>query len=176
MFRLLIVLLVSLALQSQEPAAPGPKGPPPNPLEIAKELQSRVRYCTLVTLDEKGAPDARVMDAFPMEADGSLWLATKAGSRKVAQIRKDPRVTLLWLEANTQSYATFAGTATLVDDPAEKLKRWKEAWAKFYDDGPRGADYLLIRVRPFRLEIVSPSRGLMNDPKTWKPVTVALGK
>lgn len=153
--------------------APPPKAPP-DPLAISRDLQSRIRYCTLVTLNDQGAADARVMDAFPMEADGSLWLATKAGSRKAAQIRKDPRVTLIWFEASTQSYATLTGTAALVDDPAEKAKRWKEAWKAFYDDGPRGADYLLIRVRPTRLEISSPSTGLMNDPKTWKPVTVAL--
>lgn len=168
---LLLLPLFCCTLRAQMPT---PKAPPPEPRAIAKELQSRIRYCTLVTLDDQGAADARVMDAFPMEADGSLWLATKAGSRKVAQIRKDPRVTLLWLDPGSQSYATFTGTATLVDDPAEKAKRWKEAWKAFYDDGPRGADYLLIRVRPTRLEISSPSMGLMNDPKTWKPVTVAL--
>jgi general stress protein 26 len=167
--RLLLLPLFCVTLLAQ---APAPR--PPDALMVARDLQARIRYCTLVTLDEKGAPDARVMDAFPMEADGSLWMATKAGSRKVAQIRREPRVTLLWFEAGSQSYVTLAGTAVLVDDPAEKAKRWKDAWAKFYDDGPRGADYLLIRVRPTRLEISSPARGLMNDPKTWKPVTLAL--
>lgn len=171
MFRIFAILLLPAALLAQGDQSKNPK---PDPLAIARELQGRVRYCTLVTLDEQGAPDARVMDAFPMEADGSIWLATRAATRKASQIRRNPRVTLLWFEASTESYAVFTGTATLVADPAEKAKRWKEAWAKFYDGGPKGADYLLIRVRPDRLEISGPSLGLFNDPKTWKPVTVAL--
>ena len=63
-----------------------------------------------------------------------------------------------------------SGDATLVDDPAEKARRWKPEWAGFYADENRGADYLLIRVVPRRLELVSYADGLVNDPKTWRPI------
>ena len=38
----------------------------------------------------------------------------------------------------------------------------------------RGEDYLLLRVRPSRLEVVSASRGMRNDPQTWRPVILAV--
>ncbi len=44
----------------------------------------------------------------------------------------------------------------------------------YYKDGNRGPDYLLIRVIPTRLEVVSPNRGLENDADTWLPVIVSL--
>ena len=165
-------IALPIALAGSLLLAQAPKSP--DPVAAAREIMAAARYCTLVTLDRRGAPDARMMDAFPMEADGSIWMATKAGSRKALQIRRDPRVTLLYFETASESYATLAGIARLVTDPAEKAKRWKDKWAPFYSDGPRGADYLLIQVRPARLEVSSPARGLDNDPKTWKAVTVAL--
>lgn len=39
---------------------------------------------------------------------------------------------------------------------------------------PRGDDYLLIRVTPRRLEVVSERHRMTNDPVTWRPVVVDL--
>lgn len=137
---------------------------------VAKQLMERARYCALVTTGPDGRAEARIMDAFSPEADLTVWLATNAAARKVEQIRKNPQVTLFYWDKASFGYVTLIGEATLVDDPAEKAKHWKEEWSDFYADGSRGADYLLIRVRPLRLEIVSMADGLLNDPETGRPV------
>ena len=100
----------------------------------------------------------------------TVWLATKPVTRKVDQIRKNPHVTLFYWDQASMGYVTLIGDATLVDDPAEKAKRWKPEWSEFYSDANRGPDYLLIRVRPLRLEVVSLADGVLNDPATWRPV------
>ncbi len=41
-------------------------------------------------------------------------------------------------------------------------------------DMNRGGDYLLIRVEPSRLEVVSAAFGMTNDPATWRPVVLDL--
>lgn len=69
---------------------------------------------------------------------------------------------------------TVQGTARLVTDSVEKSRHWKEEWAGYYRDGPRGEDYLLIQSRPTRLEIVSPRHGMMNDPGPWRPALLDL--
>ena len=132
------------------------------------------RYCTFVTIDEQGQPRARVVDPFPPEADMTVWMATKAATRKVAQLRKNPRATLLCFDGARKGYVTLLGRAAVVEDPAEKARRWKPEWKDFYDDGNRGADYLLIRLKPSRLEILSPADGLGNDPRTWLPISLDL--
>ena len=52
------------------------------------------RYCTLITLDTGGHPRARIVDPL-IGADGSIWIATNAQTRKVEAIARDPRVTLI---------------------------------------------------------------------------------
>ena len=143
-------------------------------LETAAGVMQAARYCTFATVDEEGQPRARVVDPFPPEKDMVVWMATKATTRKVAQIRKNPRATLLCFDGARKGYVTLLGTAAVVDDPAEKAKRWKPEWKEFYDDENRGADYVLIRLKPSRLEILSPADGLGNDPRTWIPISLQL--
>jgi general stress protein 26 len=69
---------------------------------------------------------------------------------------------------------TLLGTATPVDDAAEKARRWKPEWKAFHDDENRGPDYMLIRLDPTRLEILSPAHGLDNYPRTWLPPSLEL--
>ncbi len=75
-----------------------------------------------------------------------------------------------------ESYLTVVGTAGLVRDPAGKARPWKTDWAGFYKDANRGDDCVLIRVKPSRLEVSAPSLGLTNDPATWRPVILELGR
>jgi len=174
---LLTLYLLSAAFSWAAPPTPAPPTPAPTRaqvLEAAADLMRGARYCTFATVDEEGQPRARVVDPFPPEKDMTVWMATKAATRKVAQIRRNPRATLLCFDGAKKGYVTLLGTATLVDDPAEKARRWKPEWKDFYDDENRGPDYLLIRLKPSRLEVLSPADGLGNDPRTWVPVSLAL--
>ncbi len=143
-------------------------------VSVAREVMEKAQYCTFVTIAQDGEPQARVMDPFPPEGDLTIWLATKATTRKVEQIEANPRVTLLYFDPKDLAYVEVLGRAELVRDPAEKAKHWKEAWKRFYMDENRGYDYLLIRVKPSRLEIVDTARGLSSDPNTWRPVVLDL--
>jgi PPOX class probable F420-dependent enzyme len=143
-------------------------------LTAAAELMRAAGLCALVTLDASGAPQARAMQPFPPEKDLTVWMATNARTRKVGEIRKDPRVTLYYLAPDGTGYVTLRGRATVVDDPAEKAKRWMPAWDAFYEDANRGSDYVLLRVTPSRVEVVSAAHGIAVEPKGWKPAIVDL--
>lgn len=158
-------------------SAQGQAPPPPDRaqiLKVSRDTILKAKHGVFVTLGEDGQPEARVMDAFAPEDDMTIWMATNALSRKVNQIRKDPRATIVYFDPAGPDYVTLVGRAELVNDPAEKKKRWKDEWRAFYADENRGDDYLLIRFTPTRLELVSISQGIINDPKTWRPVTVQL--
>jgi general stress protein 26 len=168
------VLATALALPAPAMAQAAPVAPPDRTavLRTAAGIMQRARYCTLVTIGDGGHPQARVMDAFPPDGQMVVWMATTPASRKVAEIRKDPRVTLSYFDPSSMGYVTLVGRAALVSDPAEKAKRWKDDWAKIYADRNRGADYLLITVTPIRLEVSAEGEGIKNDPKTWRAVVV----
>jgi general stress protein 26 len=50
----------------------------------------------LRTQDEEGRSQARTVNRFPPEEDMTVWIATSTLTRKVQQIRRDPRVTLYY--------------------------------------------------------------------------------
>lgn len=136
----------------------------------AREIMATARYCALITLDSSKRPQARTLDPFPPDANMVVWLGTNPRSRKVTEIRRNPRVTLYYFDPEGQAYVTISGIARLVNDPKEKARRWKDEWKDFYPD--RTKDYLLIVVKPDKLELVNVTKGIIGDPKTWRPPTV----
>jgi general stress protein 26 len=166
---LLFVLLNGTTLvQSQEPLTRDQL------ITAAREIMAAARYCTLITLDSSGRPQARTVDPFSADRNMVVWLGTNPRSRKVAQIRRNPRVTLHYFDREAQAYVTILGSALLVNDPQEKERRWKEEWREFYPD--RAKDYLLIVVKPERLEVINVNKGILGDPVTWKPQSVNFRK
>lgn len=171
------ILLLGLALAAPAVAGQAAPGQAPTREQImsaARAVIGKARYATFVTLDATGHPQARIVDPFEPEGDLAIWIATNARSRKVVRVAASAKVTLLYFDAAGQSYVTVIGNATLVRDPAERAKRWKEEWAAFYKDRNKGDDYVLIRIRPTRLEVVSAALGMRNDPETWRPVILEL--
>jgi general stress protein 26 len=139
----------------------------------ARDVVQKARYCTFVTIGHDGYPQARIVDPLlAAEGDPVVWIATNPLTRKVREIAGDPRATVLCFDTSTLSYATIVGRATIVDDAAERSRRWKPEWDAHYPmrDGQR--EFTLMRVAPARLEIVSPARGLVGDPRTWLPLSI----
>ncbi|MBM3907638.1 MAG: pyridoxamine 5'-phosphate oxidase family protein [Gemmatimonadetes bacterium] len=170
-----LVLLFAAGLA--RPAVAQERSAPPTREQLlvaAREIMNAARYCTMVTNGADTQPQARIIDAFSPDAQFMVWIATNRVTRKVAELKANPRVTLLYYHAPTFEYVTLQGTATFSDAPAEKAAHWKPEWAKLYKDEYRGPDYLLIKIVPSRLEIVSVARGIDNDAVTWRPTTVSL--
>jgi len=139
-------------------------------LFAAKEIMTSAETCALITLDQDGRPRVRAMDPFDPEDDFTVWFGTNANSRKVGQIKNDPRVTLYYLENGAAGYVMIHGTAQLVDDKEEKEKRWKTEWEAFYPNDRKG--YLLIKIIPEWIEVLSYTHGLNGDPVSWEPPKV----
>lgn len=136
----------------------------------AREIMMSANTCALITIDDKGVPRVRTMDPFLPEEDFTVWFGTNANSRKVNQIKNNPKVTLYYLDNDESGYVTIHGEARIVNDKAEKEIRWKEEWNAFYQDKEEG--YLLIKVIPQWMEVVSYSRGIVSTTSTWEPPVV----
>lgn len=139
-------------------------------LIAAREVMTSAGTCALITLDQEGRPRVREMDPFLPESDFTVWFGTNPRSRKVAQIKMDPRVTLYYPDTDGSGYVMIHGTAQLVNDEKEKENRWKVEWEPFYPDKPE--DYLLIKVTPEWMEVISYTNGILGDPTTWEPPIV----
>ena len=162
-FLLSLVLALASSGQSQEPSRE-------KLIATAREIMVTARYCALITLDSSGRPQARTLDPFAPDENMVVWLGTNPRSRKVAAIRRNPRVTLYYFDRESQAYVAITGIARLINDSKAKLKWWKDEWQAFYPN--RTKDYLLIRVEPEKLEVVNVKKGIVGDPHTWKPPSV----
>lgn len=132
----------------------------------AREIMGLQKYCSLVTIDSAGNPNARTMNPFPPEDDMCVWVATNSRSKKVKEIRNNPNVSLYYSDhANAAGYVLIKGKAVLVDDHAEKIKRKRDYWDQSFPD----FKYLmLIKVIPERIEVINYKHKMYNDPKTFE--------
>lgn len=134
-------------------------------IAAAREIMGAQTYCALVTMDDTGRPQVRTMNPFPPEDDMTVWMATNTRSRKIQQIRKDPRVTLYYSNHGTAiGSVTISGRAELSDDMNEILKRKRAYWDQAF---PGLKNLTLIKVVPERLEVINYKAGLHNDPETF---------
>ena len=140
-------------------------------LAEARRAMLAARYCTLVTHGAGGTLSTRTMDPLPPEAGFQVWMATHPGSRKVAELRRNPRVTLHYFDEKAAATVSLRGRATLVGEAGAKGGHWKGEWAPFYPDRDKGL--ILIQVVPDSLEVSSPGKGVPNDPATWAAPVVS---
>ena len=136
----------------------------------AREIMDASGTCALITLDAGSIPMVRIMDPFPPESDFTVWLGTNSETRKVSQIKNNPNVSLYYQDSDASGYVVIHGKAQIIDDQNEKQKRWKDAWEAFYPNNRKG--YLLIKVSSEWMEVLSYSRGITGDPKTWQTPVV----
>ena len=132
----------------------------------AREIMNGASTCALITLDENNIPMARAMDPFAPEDDFTVWFGTNPKSRKVSQIKNNPTVTLYYLKSDESGYVVVHGKAELVNSQKEKDAHWKEAWKAFYPNNTEA--YLLIKVTPEWMEVVSYAHGIVGDSVSWE--------
>jgi general stress protein 26 len=170
------------------PAAAVPAIPPASELyrtlepavivDSARSLMRADSSVALVTIDSTGQPRVRTVRAFVDPPDASnragaltVWIMTRLTTRKVEQMRANPRVTLYFNDDAKLSYATIMGTATVHTDPEHPgAKRHYDAeyarffWPKFPED------FVMIEVKARWLEHLGP--GIPAHDENWRPQAV----
>jgi general stress protein 26 len=143
-------------------------------LKQAKEIIKSSYYGTLITLDKKGQPKARVMEPFAPDNEFIVWMATNPKSRKVNQLKKNSKATMHYFDKTKMGYVSLMGNAYIVNDDKTKKEKWKNGWEKFYPNKTDG--FMLIKFVPNTLELINISKGFTGDSVTWKPHQVILRK
>lgn len=98
--------------------------------------------CLHAYLDTSDGDQARVCPVSPIvEDDMSLWITTHSTSRKVKQIRQNPRICLAFVEQpDGDKAATVVGEAEIITDADEKRRVWKLATFDLFERFPNGPD------------------------------------
>lgn len=144
-------------------------------LATARSIMKKVGHAALVTIDDGQLPRVRSMGTREPEDDLTVWMLTSGVSRKVAQIRARPEVSLHYVDIDEVAEVTVMGIATVHDDPetlGSKNFYSQEQIAQWWPGFPNG--YVMISVQPLWLEISVPGTGIKGDRNRWRPAGLEL--
>ncbi|NUS45685.1 MAG: PPOX class F420-dependent oxidoreductase [Mycobacteriaceae bacterium] len=127
--------------------------------EVAQFLD-RSRTATIGTIGSNGFPHLTAM--WYAVIDGEIWIETKAKSQKVANLRRDDRITAM-VEAghtyDTLRGVSIEGRAEIVEDPDALWTLGVAVWERYqgpYTEEMRpGVEFMMnkrvgVRIRPVR--------------------------
>lgn len=95
------------------------------------------------TISLSGNIHSRPMSYQAVEFDGDLWFMTRKDTSKHDEILINPKVNIGIFD---DSYASIAGTATIVEDDARKKEYWNKFYEKLFDTDYDDPMLVLIKV------------------------------
>jgi general stress protein 26 len=136
----------------------------------AREIIKETTYCALATIDSTGQPQIRTMNPFPANNELITWFATSRTSRKVREIKSNPKVCVYYADhISAKGYVAITGTAEVIDDKELLLKMKRDYWNGI----PNWQNKIvLIKIVPKTMEVINYKHGLNNDPNTFKAPSI----
>ena len=138
---------------------------------------SDIQYCTMVTVDASNRPRARVMLPIWELVDGLPvgWLAVYKTPVKARHLERNPHTTYSYWSPR-QNAAHIDAVSSWIDDSAMKEYAWNAYCTGspagvgydpigFWPGGPTDPKYHLIRIDPWRIQLV---RGTDLSSVIWQ--------
>jgi general stress protein 26 len=136
----------------------------------AREIMKETTYCALATIDSTGQPQIRTMNPFPANDELITWFATSRTSRKIREIKNNPKVCVYYADhVNAKGYVNITGTAEVIDDKELLVKMKRDYWKNIPDWQNK---FVLIKIAPKTLEVINYKHGLNNDPNTFRAPSI----
>jgi general stress protein 26 len=134
-------------------------------LDAARETIAAVPVCWLVTRSLEGGTNARAVSCSAGSPRSDQWtrrFLVRRSSRKVAEMREAPMVTLAFQHPSGERYIALGGRATIIDDVAEMRTMWSSDLDSHFPPGFADANMIVIQVDVDRIEVHV--RGLTPEP------------
>ncbi|GHG48094.1 pyridoxamine 5'-phosphate oxidase family protein [Streptomyces griseocarneus] len=125
-----------------------------------------------LTTHDGRRPRTRLVEHVAVDDDGTVWIGTSPRSRKAADVAAHPEVTYAVEDRAAQAYVVLQGEAVLEDGLPLRLAHWKDDFEAFFPGGPEGDDYVLLRLRPHRVELMDFTRRIHPAPFGLVPAVV----
>ncbi len=142
-------------------------------LATARAIMKEADYCFFMSHGESGEINARLMHPFEPDAEFNVWLGASPSSRKVREVLKRNKVTLAFINPRSTAYVTILGAAMLENNVDLKRKYWRAYWTDMYPGGPDNTEYILIKVLPYRVELMNFAGSALPQPYGLKPQGLA---
>jgi len=134
-------------------------------LAAARELIATTPICWLATRSLEGGTNARAVNSSPGARGADEWtrrFLVRRSSRKVAEMRAAPQVTLAFQDSSGERYVALGGRAEIIDDVAQMRTMWRSELDAHFPPGFADANMIVIGIEVDRIEVHV--RGLTPAP------------
>lgn len=136
-------------------------------LSLARKLIGEATFCVAATQGENGDANARVVQPMPLQDDWTVNVVTNRRCRKVREIERSGRMTLLYQGDDGRSYVCLVGRAIIVEDIELKRAMWKPAHDRWNPGGPEDPATVFARLSTERIELWSAVHGVLPKPEGY---------
>jgi general stress protein 26 len=121
--------------------------------EEIRRIVGEAKWAYLAT-SASDQPSVRPVSTL-VDEDLVCWIGTHACTRKVGQVKANPRVEMCFCTPEGRAHVRFSGAMEIVED--KQKKEWffsvREYMAS-YLSGPDDPDYVLLRLTPDKIEVM----------------------
>lgn len=121
-----------------------------NSQEAITKLQSLIKdigTCMFFTNTQTGIHNTRPMAAIEVDGNGNVWFFANKQSSKVADIRKDTNVHLVFAHTTKDSYLDLRGRASIEEDKKSIEEKWNPIVKAWFPEGKNDPQLCLIKVK-----------------------------
>jgi len=135
-----------------------------NLLRLARETVNALSTCLAITMDRRGDANARVINPSTLTDEWTVRFMTDRRTRKVGEIARTGRMTLVYQHQVGGAYVTLVGRASILDDIAVKQAIWQPGSCKWHLGGPTDPNVVLIEFVTVRIETWNTPGQIIPDP------------
>lgn len=116
------------------------------------DAMARIDFCMMATVGEHGINTRPMSNNGEVRYDGDNWFFARASSAKIAEIERDARVHLSFVDDDGPSFIAVWGTGAVLRDVELKQKLWHASLERWFENGPEDPDVALVKVSAHRIQ------------------------
>ena len=114
-------------------------------MRAALKLVKRSKICMLGTMGEEGYIDMRAMLNLKQRGLQQIWFSTNTSSKKIDQIKKDPRACVYYVDETNFEGLRLTGRIQILQDSRSRKMLWSEGFKIYYPLGLNDPDYTVLK-------------------------------
>jgi len=116
--------------------------------EVVKESLAVIANSEIAmvgTNGNEGYPNIKAMLKMENEGLHTLWFSTNVSSRRVGQLKKNPKACVYFIDNAQWKGLMLVGNMEVLTDKASRQRLWRTGFEKYYPQGIDDPDYCVLR-------------------------------
>jgi len=114
-------------------------------LQEALTMANEAQIVMVGTNGDGGYPHIKAMIKMENEGLQRIWFSTNTSSRRVAQLHKDPKASVYFVDMESWKGLMLVGEMELLQDMESRKRLWRDGYERYYPLGLTDPDYTVLR-------------------------------